>query len=357
MCRIHQYKQLKPKSKHNGFSLLEILIASSLSLFIIIGVISLYASNKNSYRLQEAMSHLQRNSNFAEMRLSRTIRSAGYSGFYASFSAGVENIINTPSTDQWNITKPLQGFDNTANANTYASISNLIEGTDAILLKRMVGISHPTTPSSKISMTLDATDGYAAGDVLIATDQQQASIFQISSANNTAVAGETTVTMFSGTSPQPGNSALPNHLYEMSAEVGQLESVMYYLKTGENGRAALFEAHLQTSATAAPTMVEKEMVADVENMQITYGIDSDNNGDVDRFDNAAIVEANNQWPFVRIVGISLLMASDRDNITAEKNSYTFNATRFTFLKDSTASSEADKRLRRSFTTYISVRNG
>lgn len=340
----------------HGFSLIEVLIASSLSLFIILGVISLYTSNKNSYQLQEAISHLQRNSNFAAMRLSRTIRAAGYSGFYASFSTGVENTINTPTNDQWNISQPLKGFDNAMVSQSYAGITNLIAGTDAILLKRMVDMSHPKAPSTKLSMTLDAADGYHAGDILIATNQQQASIFQISAANHTAVAGETTLTLFSGTSPQPGNSALMTNSYDINAEVGKLESTMYYLKTGENGRAALFEAQLQTSATTAPTMMEREMVADIENMQITYGIDSDNNGIVDRFDNATTVESNNQWALVRTVGISLLIASDRDNITATKNSYSFNATRFTFLKDNTASAQADKRLRRSFTTYISIRN-
>jgi type IV pilus assembly protein PilW len=280
----------------------------------------------------------------------------GYSGFYASFSVGVEENVNTPTDDRWNIAKSLQGFDDVVTANAYASITNIVAGTDAILLKRMVDISNLKTDSSDVSMTLEVSNGYVAGDVLIATDQEQASIFQISAANNTAVVGETTVTIFSGTSPQPGNSVLLNNRYGLDAEIGKLETVMYYLKTGSNGRTALFEAKLKTSANAVPSMIEKEMIADVEDMQISYGVDTDDNGSVDRFDNAATIETNNHWRLVRTVGISMLMASQHTNITQEKNSYSFNANRFIFTKDTTASSQADRRLRRSFTTYISLRN-
>lgn len=339
-----------------GFSLLEVLVASSLSLFIVLGMVSLYASNKDSYRLQEAMSHLQRNSNFAAERLSRTIQSAGYSGFYASFSEGVETRINTPTDDRWNITKPLAGFDNVTSTTSYAGITNMVVGTDVILLKGMTDISHPSIDSVATSMTLAADDGYVAGDVLIATDQTQASIFQINNANN-AVAGETTVTVFNGTSPAPGNNGLLTNIYGIDAEIGKLASTMYYLKIGENGRNALFEAQLKTSASQAPNMIEKEMIADVEDLQLTYGVDTDDNGSVDRFDSATTVEMNNHWQQVRIVGISLLLASDQSKLTIEKNSYTFSPTRFTYVKDAIASAQADRRLRRAFTTYIAVRNG
>lgn len=355
MTKIHN-QQYRLKSLQAGLSLLEILVASSLSLFIIIGVASLYAANKNSSQLQNILSHLQRNSHFAEMRLGNTIRSVAYSGFYSSFSVGVETKLNTPNTAQWNIAKALQGFDNTSNDNSYAGISNIITSTDAILLKRMIQTHHLKTTSTTTTMTVDAANGYTAGDVLIATDQQQASIFQISAADNTSISGQTTVTIFNGSSPQPGNNALLNNIYGVDAEVGKLESVMYYLKIGSNGRAALFEARLKTSANTAPSMVEKEMIANVEDMQIIYGIDTDNNGSVDGFNNATTIEANNQWALVRTVGISLLMSSEDNNRSVEKNSYTFNGTRFTFVKDATASDQADKRLRRSFTTYISIRN-
>ncbi len=61
-----------------GFSLVEILVAMVLSAVLVGGVIQMYLSSKESYRLQNEMARMQENQRLALAFLQRDIRKAGY---------------------------------------------------------------------------------------------------------------------------------------------------------------------------------------------------------------------------------------------------------------------------------------
>ena len=65
-------------ARQRGISLVEIMVALLLSLFLMGGVIQIYLSSKQTYRTQEGNSRLQENGRFAMEILSRQIRMAGY---------------------------------------------------------------------------------------------------------------------------------------------------------------------------------------------------------------------------------------------------------------------------------------
>ncbi len=64
-----------------GFTLIEVLVALVLGLFLIAGVIQVYMGGKRSYNTQEGMSRLQENGRIGTFFLQRTLRQAG---FYSS---------------------------------------------------------------------------------------------------------------------------------------------------------------------------------------------------------------------------------------------------------------------------------
>ncbi len=66
----HQHQQ--------GFSLVEIMVAMTLGLVLLGGTITLYASSKNSYRLQENIAGMQENARFAIHALRRDVEMAGF---------------------------------------------------------------------------------------------------------------------------------------------------------------------------------------------------------------------------------------------------------------------------------------
>ena len=63
-----------------GFSLVEIMVALVLSLFLVAGVIHLFLGTSQTSRFHEALSRIQENGRFATEILSRDIRMTGFTG-------------------------------------------------------------------------------------------------------------------------------------------------------------------------------------------------------------------------------------------------------------------------------------
>jgi len=65
-------------TKETGFSLVELMIAMALGLFLIGGVTGVFLSSSKTYRLQDSMSRIQESGRFASNYLAASIREAGY---------------------------------------------------------------------------------------------------------------------------------------------------------------------------------------------------------------------------------------------------------------------------------------
>lgn len=61
-----------------GFSILEVLIAITISLILMLGILQLFISNKNTYRMEDSYADLQDNNRFLHHYLSNVIRTAAY---------------------------------------------------------------------------------------------------------------------------------------------------------------------------------------------------------------------------------------------------------------------------------------
>jgi len=63
-----------------GMSLIELLIAMTLGLILLTGMIAVFSGNKSSSELNTAMANIQENARFALSTLSRDVRLSGYQG-------------------------------------------------------------------------------------------------------------------------------------------------------------------------------------------------------------------------------------------------------------------------------------
>lgn len=343
----------KNQQSQQGYTLVELMVASALGLFIMAGTITFYASNKNSMSLQNSISEVQKNGRFLIDRLSTKIQNAGYSGFYAALSSGLENTLGSPTDSRWNLAFPVYGFDNVTA--TQAGISTIIVNTDVLLLKSMTTIVGLVSTSSAGAMSVNSNSGFSVGDIVIVTDQDRASIFQAMLVDTTTV-GQSDLTISVGAAPLPGNTATLGNIFDTDAQAGKLESLIYFLSIGSNGRAALFEGRLLRSGSFAPVFSTKELISDVENMQIVYGLDTNDDENIDSYGTASSITTNNQWSMVRNVGITLLLSSSDDNISPDANSYSYSSVRHTFTKDNIAATGSDRRLRRVFTMHVATPN-
>lgn len=320
------------------------------------GAIKVYSANKTTYQLQEAMSEAQKNGRFIINRLTSHIQSSGYSGFYSSYFDGVENILNDPTNPMWNLAQPIDGYDNVSATSTIAGITNFYPNNDVILLKTMKDPVDLISNTSGQDLVVSTTTDYVPSDILIVADHEQSSIFQIDTVDTASNPNETAVTVSSGNVTSPGNANNLVNSYSTMSVVGKLDSRMYYMKEGANGRPALFEANLLTEAGETATMNEREIISNVEAFQISYGVDTDGDEAINSYLNATTVRTNNHWSNVKSIGISVLLSSSNSNVTPANNSYSFDEDAFTFVKDTTPKTGADKRIRRVFNTYVALKN-
>lgn len=353
-----------------GFSLLELLIALTISLLITAAVGYVYISSLQAYRTQGALSRLQEGARYAFEFLGKDARMTGATG--CAFSTSV-NVLNTP-TDWYKdlFGRPLRGTDDVAptDACTTAGTSPCyLRGDSLTALLADISQEHivqsHNTGGAPPQITLDTGAGLSAGQLLVATDCSHAAVFQA-----TGVTGAVVDHAASGT---PGNATTnlgvggTVYSYLLGSRVYPLKAATYYIGTNPAGEPALYRlvpAVTPATVTAAPAA--EELVEGVENMQITYGVDTtvpadgevdfiDPDGDGDPYLTSAQVESasvpgltnDERWQRVVSVRVSLLMRTSEDGVVPAPQTYTFNGAAVT---------PADRRLRKVFTHVIKLRN-
>ena len=117
-----------------------------------------------------------------------------------------------------------------------------------------------------------------------------------------------------------------------------VSTIAYSVQNGAGGQPALFK---RNDAAAA-----QELVEGIENMQILYGVDTNNPHDGANYYVPA--DPALDWPNVVSIRISLLVRTIDDNLTAQTLLYNFN--------DVNNINPGDRRIRRVFTSTIAVRN-
>jgi len=336
--------------RSSGYTLVELMVAMALGLFLMMGVFQLNQANQKSSRLQDSLAQTQKNGRFAIDSISYAIKTAGYSGFYKDLSTGVDNALKNPTSSSWDVATPVEGFNNVSNGDNIAGITGFFPGTDVLLLKGMSQDNFRVIANASTSnMVVASPSAFATGEIVVVSDIDQASVFQISNATSDTV--QTTLTLDTAGNT-PGNAALLGSIYDPKAEIGKLKVQMLHIKNGQNGSPALFTTSL-VNASGDIQLQEAELVSDVGDMQISYSVDSNNDSIVDTTQEAHNVT---NWNQVIGINIAILATSNNDNVLPEKTSYSFDNNLVTFKRDAVATASADRRLKRSFTVYMPLRN-
>jgi type IV pilus assembly protein PilW len=332
-------------SRQTGITVVEILVAVALSLIILAGVMHIFINNKQTYRVQEAFARLQENGRFAIHMITKDLRMAGYMGC-ASSIASPGNIVNLDgvsgaddvSTFQGN---GLEGFEYsnlpiTLNSVTQLTTSNVKSDTDIVRIKRgsASGI-HPIGPMQSLTSELKLPPALADGlfstdDILMVTDCEHADTFAASN-----VISATVGTPFIQLTHDGTNNIVPPQLstiYKEDAEVMKLINHTYYISNNTAGIPSLYRMSMGNGGSVTP----EELVEGIEDMQLFYGEDTDDDGILNNYKVSTDV---GDWDKVVSVRIELQAISVVDNVTAEEDP---------FYKD--------RRLRRKFTTSIALRN-
>jgi type IV pilus assembly protein PilW len=341
-------RRVSPRDAQLGLGLIEILIAIAISMFLLAGVLQVFLSGKQAYRLLETNARLQEGGRFSAQFLTGDVRMAGYLGCFHNDFTTAENRLNTPTDFKWNLSVPIEGYEASGagwSPGLPAAISGDVKtGSDVIVVRglaedgiRLIDPYPDSTAGTEKFYVNAAGANIQSGDIVMATNCNRASIFQVT--NETAVGAKLKLSHATTGSFTPGNGAAVSNSFTADTELARLVTHVYYVGTGASGEPALIRKEL----TANGVLDTQEMAEGVEDLQVLYGEDLTGDGLANRY-----VTANQVTDFSQVVSvrISLLVRSD-EKMASQPQPYYFKGATVT---------PTDLRVRRVFTTTIKLRN-
>lgn len=353
---------LSTKPYQSGITLIELMVALVLGLFLTVGISQVFITSQKTYRLTEEQSRLQESARFGFEFLSKNIREAGYSGCRAIDQMNVQTVAAAPIPN-FNAATVINGNEATGVGTwTPALVAGIagavINGTDVVTVQKGSScgatlVGNLASSNSNVQISTPNSCSIAAGDALMIADCEDAHIFRatnVSSGGTQTIAhaaSQNTGTHFclNQTGIGTGSCGTGNaKLYGGDSELLKFASLTYFIRLGAGGRNALWVFDNTTAAGANNPM---ELVEGVEDMQVRYGVDSNADQIIDVYQAANTVDAAGDWDKVISTEVSLLLETQEDNLTTANQAYAYNGATVT---------ATDRRLRRVYTTIIGIRN-
>lgn len=328
--------------KQRGFTLVELMVSLVLGLIVIGGVVSVFLSNQQSYRTNQALGEVQDNSRIAFELMARDIRDAGLTG--CGNTGRVANVLKdgpiAGGTDWYaNWGNAIIGFDaGTADPAITAGMPARVAGTDSFELIGADGSGLSITKHNATAATFfinAPTTNIQAGDIIIVCDPDHAVITQVTNYNSA------TVSMVHNTGTgNPGNCSKGlgypttcttngnGYTFGPNSQIAQLNATDWYVGTNPTGGASLYRISLDNQG-GTPTPTAKEMVRNVTGMRVAYHVTTQNpTVSAPTYVTAATVTAANNWANVDAVQVTLTLQSEdqRAGTNVQPIQRTFTAT-------------------------------
>lgn len=333
--------------RQRGLSLVELMVAMIISLFLLGGVIQVYTANKSTYRFSEAMSRIQENARYALDTMARDLRMAGFWGCTVFDPTDTSNIQNNLDSSGAGYDSELHDFINQPPVE--GTENDGLNGSDSIRVRGsqpgQANVVSPYNSPTSAQIFINQAAFVEPGDIVLLTNCKGADIFQVTNVTSGGGAAQQSIVHNSGTG-SPGNSsgagpcagANPNCLsqtYGGDSALLKLQSARYYIAPGASGQPALWR-----DINGNP----QELVEGVEQLQVLYGIDGDEDGVPEQYVSSAAVA---DWRTVDTVRLMLLLVSPETVSLDAPQTYRYNGATIT---------SADNRLRQAITTTIALRN-
>jgi len=308
-----------------GMSLVELLVALTISLVILGGIYQVFVSSTTTYRENEQFARLQENARFAMAIIGRDLRMAGYTGCANLPAGSIVNTLNDTSFE-FDFNVGVQGFDyvdpldgnvvvTDFSPTLHSSIeliavddsganAPLVEGSDVLTIRRVDGgdpiLVESEMPDSSADLKVtDNTDDLQNNDIVMISDCTNAAIFQITNytVSNGNVVHNSGGGATYGTVDYPGNATKNlGKSFPIGSEIVKLNTMSYLIRLNGAGVPSLYSSDYDGDV---------ELIEGVERMQVRYGIDTDGDRQVDSYVPAS--GAAGDWSQIVAVRVALLM--------------------------------------------------
>jgi type IV pilus assembly protein PilW len=330
--------------KQLGLSLVEILVALVISLFLLGGMIQVLVANKATYRFSEGVSRVQENGRFAIEKMTQDIRMAGFRG------CATTKYVNNLNPEGKDYNQSMHDF--FGQPDIQGTENDGLNGSDTLVIRGVApgqaNVLEPYNSPTSAQIFINVNDFVETGDIVLISNCRGADIFQVTRATPGDTANKVSVVHNSGDKTAPGNynpdSCQSGHClsqtYGGDSALFKMQTVTYTIETGgsdsgKSGEPALFRSVFGKKS---------ELVNGVEQLQILYGVDSDSDGTPNQY---VISSSVTDWDKVTAIRIMLLLRSPESAFIEGSQSYFFNGKTL---------SSTDNRLRQVFTTTIALRN-
>ena len=292
-----------------GLTLVEMMVAITVGLILIAGVIQIFTSSKQTYRIQDATSRLQENGRFAVDMLRRDVRMGGFWGCNSNIT-NVSSNLNAPGNYVDITLSGISGTDGAAGAPDTITLQGAFSS----------GLNVNSHSQAAASFATPVGNDLTQFEIILVSDCNKADISQISNAN--PASGSVVVNTGVGA---PGNATKPPQ-YPPDSSIYHVRKMTYSIQNGASGQPGLF---LNVDG------VDQEVVEGVEDMQILYGEDTDANNTANRYVPAGTAGLN--MDNVVSVRIGLTLRTLEDNVAL-------------------VTANGDRRIRNTFNMTVALRN-
>jgi type IV pilus assembly protein PilW len=331
--------------RQSGLSLIELMIAITLSLLLIAGVLQIFLSSKQTYSTNTALARVQESGRFAMEFLTQDIRNIGYKG---QCLGDPVNHLSNDSAGLLTVSDPVEGWNDIGTDDSKPNHVNgtPVPGTDMLMVKLAAGTAdfwaagNAATDNRITTATPDSTGqarpivATTRGSIILVSNAVSCDLFQNSAADNaTSVAKDT------GSNNKTGTWSLA---YNGDVEILPLQNATYFIRANNGRPSSLVRERLGVTSNA-PAWIPEELVEGIQDMQLSYGIAGANQQVTDYVDADAVTN----WGNVVSVRVNLLAVSADTNVVPENQVIAFNGADVTI---------ANRRLAQVFTTTIGIRN-
>jgi type IV pilus assembly protein PilW len=231
-----------------GVTLIELMVALLIATVMIAGAVTVYSSSRSTYRTTEIAARLQETGRYALNMIEPDVRLAGFWGMMN----GPDRVSNTVAD---------ASITSNCAAGWIGDASKAIAGIDAGAWTGLSGCP--------------ATNQGANTDVLI-IKRADSKIAPVNAARVQIQSTRISATVFKG-------SAIPSGYAASSSETRDMVAKIYYISNS----GTQFSLYRRT--LAGSTMVNEEVIPGIQDLQVQFGVDTNNDGAADRYVNAGDV--------------------------------------------------------------------
>lgn len=335
-------------TRQGGMTLVELMVGLVISLFLAAITTTVFVSSRTVFNVGAAQSRMSENARLAMELMKNDLRHGGFMGCHPSWpntwssgaSGGSGDLSNAIANGFLDTSSGVQGYEGGSSSFTPSLPSVLTSLTQApIASSDVISIRVPVDQLS-LGLTADLTSStdvpnvganalnntFKTGDIALISNCQVSTLFAITDANPV---GNGTLTHNTG-----GSINITNQSNDLGSVFHKDDTAIYRMQTHHYfiAPSAIHTGVNSLWMYTSPDKTATEVATGIDNMSITYGVDTNNDQIPDKYVTADLVTS---WDSVITARVTLTISTNQTGVSK---------------------SSSDSKLRNQVTQVLALRN-